>query len=343
VSSATLGLQSLAEMAHLLAQTRQLDRLVEMAAEHARLALGAASVSISRFLPETDSIRTIINVGDLAPDEERWPENETYSLAGYDRLFSTLHDRQSWVDSLDDPDTAERERQLLRRLGKGSCLVTCIVVDGRSWGEFFATQHVGAPVFDHDAIAYAEVLAAILASAVSRALREAALEDLALRDPLTGLLNRRALDDCAAKVFDLGDEQSRPVAVLAMDIDGLKQVNDSEGHPRGDQVIREAAAALTSAFGPLRSSVVARVGGDEFTVMVSGGDVDLAEKTINAVCAEVAAGDFNIGLSAGLATVELTPGSTLTATELFASADRAQYVAKRTGSCVAVLADDVSA
>lgn len=329
-------------MAHLLARGHRLDDLIEMAAEHACRALGAASVSISRFLAEADAIRTIINVGDLASDEERWPEDETYSLVGYQRLVSTLHERQSWVDSIDDPDCDERERALLQRLDKGSCLVTSIVVDGHSWGEFFATRHVGTPVFDRDAIAYAEVLAAILASAVSRAIREAALEDLALRDPLTGLLNRRALDDRAAGAFDLGDELARPVAIVAVDIDGLKQINDSAGHAQGDQVIRRTAAALTEGFGPLRSSVVARVGGDEFTVLVSGSDVELAEKTINTVCDEVVAGELRIGLSAGLAAAVLTPESSLTVTQLFAAADRAQYVAKRAESCVAVIADDLS-
>ncbi|MCD9199476.1 sensor domain-containing diguanylate cyclase [Aeromicrobium wangtongii] len=330
-------------MAHLLAQAHQLDGLIEMAAEHARTALGAASISISRFVPEDDVIKTIINVGDLAPHEVRWPQDETYSLVGYKRLFSTLHERQSWIDSIDDPECEARELELLHRLGKGSCLVTSIVVDGRPWGEFFATRHVGAAVFSQDAIAYAEVLAAILASAVARAIREAALEDLASRDPLTGLLNRRALDDRAAQVFDLGEQASRQVVIVAVDIDGLKQVNDSQGHAQGDAVIRHTAAALMSAFEPVQSNLVARVGGDEFTVLVWDGDAELVEKTVNTVCETVDASDLGIGLSAGLAAAVLTPESSLTVTEMFAAADRAQYVAKRTQSCVAVIADDVSA
>jgi diguanylate cyclase (GGDEF)-like protein len=338
-----LGLQSLAEMAHLLTQTHKLEHLIETAAEHACRSLGAASVSISRFLPEVNAIQTIINVGDLSPGEQRWPQDESYSLVGYERLQSTLHERQSWVDSVDDSDCAPHELEVLQRLGKGSCLVTSIVVDGRSWGEFFATRHVGAPVFDHNAVAYAEVMAAILASAVSRAIREAALEDLALRDPLTGLLNRRALDGRAAEVFDLRGGRARPVAFVSLDIDGLKRINDTEGHVRGDQAILHIAAALSAAVAALPTGVLARVGGDEFTVMVTDGDVELIEDTINQVCDEVAEGSFEIGLSAGLASVVLTPDSTLTATELFAAADRAQYVAKRSKSCVVMLADDVSA
>jgi diguanylate cyclase (GGDEF)-like protein len=339
----THGLQSLADMAHLLTQAHELNGLLEMAAEHARMALGAATVSISEFLPEADVVRTIVNVGDLSADEERWPADETYPLSGHQRLRSILHERKSWVDTIGDPDCDDQERELLEQLGKGSCLGTSIVVDGRPWGEFYATHHVGVEGFSQDDIAYAEVLVAILAAAVSRAIREAALNHLAFRDPLTGLLNRRALDRHAARVFDLRHDSDRQVAFVAIDIDGLKVVNDSEGHVAGDQVIVRAAAALMAAFEPLSSSVVARVGGDEFTVMVSGSDVELVEQTMNDVCAAVGAGTWGIGLSAGLAIARLTPTSTLTAPTLFAAADRAQYVAKRTGSCVVVPADDFSA
>ena len=340
---ATLGLRSLADMAHVLTRAHELNELLETAADHACIALGAASVSISRIDTDHDVIRTIINVGDLAPHEQRWPEDETYPITGDERLSSAIKERKSWVDSLADPDIAQREQQLLKQLGKGSSLVTAIVVDGRSWGEFYATRHVGVQAFDGEAVAYAEVLVAILAAAVSRAMREATLEDLASRDPLTGLLNRRALDDRAAEVFDLGDEPSRSVAFVAVDINGLKRVNDTEGHATGDLVIRRTAAALTYAFELLESAVVARVGGDEFTIMVSGSDVAVAEETINFVCREIAERSTRIGLSAGLAVAELTPSTTLTASELFAAADRAQYVAKRTQSPTAVIADDVSA
>jgi diguanylate cyclase (GGDEF)-like protein len=215
------------------------------------------------------------------------------------------------------------------------------VIDGRSWGEFYATRHVGAPVFDEDAVAYAEVLAAILAAAVASSIRETSLQELAFHDPLTGLLNRRALDEHAAGLFELGDALARDIAVVAIDINGLKAVNDTLGHAKGDQVIRAAATALARAFEPLTSSVVARAGGDEFTVLVSGHDVGMVEQTVNVLCREAFTNSSFAGLSAGISAVVLTEASTVSMTEVFAAADRALYVAKRTGSRSAIIADDV--
>lgn len=329
-------------MAKALTRHRPLNDVLETAAENACAALFAATVSISRVYAESNLVRTIINVGDLGPHEVRWPDHEVFPFAGELRLTSAIDDWHSWTSCITDPDCDPIERESLGRLGKGSSLATAILVDGRMWGEFYATRHVDAPSFDADDVAYAEVLVAILASAVSNTLREAALAALAFQDPLTGLSNRRALDLEAAKRFDLGDRPSRAIAIVALDIDGLKLVNDTEGHLRGDEQICEVAAALESAVAELPSGIVARVGGDEFTVMVSDGDVDVIEDVINQVCRAVADQDRTSGVSAGIASTVLTPSSTLTASALFAAADRAQYVAKRSRSRVAVMADDVS-
>lgn len=342
MSKATSGLQSLAAMAHLLADQHELDDILETAAEQARTALGAATVSISRLNDSGEDVRTLINVGDLGDGEERWPADETYPVSGLSRLTSAIRERRTFVDSIDDEGLPAEERYLLERFGKGSSLSTAIVVDGRSWGEFYATRHIGASVFDADAVAYTDVLVAILAAAVSRAMREAGLQELAYRDPLTGLLNRRALDEHAEKLFDLDGEASREIAIVAMDIDGLKLVNDTEGHPVGDQVIRAVATALMFTFERVESSVVARVGGDEFTILVSGDDVGVMEKLVNALCRDVAEKSARIGLSAGMASVVLTPDGTESITDLFVAADKALYVAKRTRSPVVVLAEGLS-
>jgi diguanylate cyclase (GGDEF)-like protein len=329
-------------MAKALTRHQPLSAVLETAAENACPALHAATVSISRVYAESNLVRTFINVGDLGPGEERWPDNEVFPFTGEQRLTSAVLDWRSWTSNVFDPDCHPREREALQRLGKGSSLATPILVDGRVWGEFYATRHIGDPPFDEDAVAYAEVLVAILASAVSNTLREAALENLAFHDALTGLLNRRGLDNAMSAMFDLGDEPSRAVSIVAMDIDGLKKVNDTEGHLRGDQQICQVADALEAAVSQLPTGVVARIGGDEFMAIASGDDVYKIEALINQACREVSARDSTIGLSAGIASTILTPGSLMTSLELGAAADRAQYVAKRTRSRVAIIADDVS-
>lgn len=343
MNGTTLSMRGLAAMAQLLSRTRDSREVLEVAAETARAAMGAASVSIGTLDVESDAVRTIVNVGELGPDEVRWPDDEVYPVAGDARLTSTLRDLHSWTDHIDDPDCDPSARTALQRLGKGSSLVTPIVVDGEAWGEFFATRHIGDQPFDAETVAYAEVVVAILGAAVSRTLREAALEDLAFHDSLTGLLNRRGLERRVVELLDLGDAPTRRVVVVAVDIDGLKRVNDTLGHLIGDEQICEVARALLAGFAGFSSSVVARVGGDEFTVVVAGTKPGVVEGAINEICHQVAQHDCTIGLSAGIASATLGPMSAVASAQLFAAADEALYIAKRSDSTGVVVADDLSA
>jgi diguanylate cyclase (GGDEF)-like protein len=100
--------------------------------------------------------------------------------------------------------------------------------------------------------------------AASHAARQ--LEHEAMVDPLTGLLNRRAMDRDLRREFGRAERHGATVSVMVVDTDGLKTVNDTEGHLAGDALLRGLATALT---GALRSSDTAyRVGGDEFVIVL---------------------------------------------------------------------------
>src|SRR6201999_3965345 len=95
------------------------------------------------------------------------------------------------------------------------------------------------------------------------------LERLAFHDPLTGLANRRALDEAAAQAFALLTSRSMlRVNVVAIDLNGVKRVNDTAGHAEGDRLITTAAAIIRRHFNRLPGSLTARVGGDEFVAIV---------------------------------------------------------------------------
>jgi len=333
-------IRSLAAMARALGRSAPLFRHLEIAAEEARTAMGASSVSVSRLERGSLTVRTIVNVGDLGPDEQRWPEDETYALDKFANLSLVVEDLKIWTTSLDDPACEPSERRLLTELGKGSSVGAPVVVDGRLWGELYATRAVGEPSFGEDDLAYLEALVAILAGAVSRSLREESLEQLAYHDPLTGLMNRRALDEHAATAFHVAAGVSRVVTVVAVDINGLKQVNDSLGHEGGDRLIQSVARALTAGFDPLAGSLVSRVGGDEFTVLVSGHDPAQVVEVADRLCRHTWDLDADASLSCGAASVVVTADSTVVPSDLFAAADRAQYIAKRGRLTSTVLADD---
>src|SRR5689334_5427607 len=140
-------IRSLADMARALGRSEALFRLLEIAAEEARAAMDAASVSVSRLEHGTMTVRTIVNVGALGPTEERWPDDEVYAMEEFTNLADLATELRAWRASLDDPDSDPTERALLVELGKHCALGAPIIVDGQLWGEFYATRYAGRPDF----------------------------------------------------------------------------------------------------------------------------------------------------------------------------------------------------
>lgn len=162
---------------------------------------------------------------------------------------------------------------------------------------------------------------------------EAELAVRANHDPLTGLLNRAAIerevDVAVARAADRGQE----VGLLFIDLDGFKAVNDTLGHEAGDEVLRAVGRRLTGAV--RATDRVARLGGDEFVVLIGAlQGVDEAESTARRVLdglgppVDVADG-LSVLASIGIAVVG--PGTDPLAGSLIGLADRAMYVAKQAG------------
>ena len=156
-------------------------------------------------------------------------------------------------------------------------------------------------------------------------------EHLALHDPLTGLPNRRLLDDRLTKAIERAERNEARVAVLLIDLDSFKQINDTYGHPVGDEVLRIVATRLQMRV--RKADTIARAGGDEFLVVVS----DLLQPHGATVLAGKLAGDLNepiilgdIRLRAGASIgVAIYPDDAATAEELCAKADAGMYEQKR--------------
>jgi diguanylate cyclase (GGDEF)-like protein len=335
--------RGLARVAHALGRSQELPRMLETACEEALRALQSATVSVSRIEVAANQVRTLVNVGPLGPGTEKWPEDETYDIDEFGNLRQLMDLQLSWAVAVDDPDADAREVRLLRELGKGSAVGAPLLVDGRLWGMLYASRPPGGAAYGPDEMAYLEALAAILSGSVSRAIREESLNQLAYRDPLTGLPNRRALDERADRGFHIAPGTERDVTVVVIDINGLKAVNDSHGHLVGDQLIQAVGGALQRSFRDLPGALVARVGGDEFVAVSIGHDPAKVLEIADGMCRQV--WDFGVAadVSCGAATARITSTTTLTPRELFAAADRAQYVAKHTGARRTLLADDVPA
>jgi diguanylate cyclase (GGDEF)-like protein len=170
------------------------------------------------------------------------------------------------------------------------------------------------------------------ASQTAAALRNAGLlseiEHLATRDGLTGLANRRLFEESLQREVARSHRRKAPLALVVLDVDHFKHVNDTVGHQAGDAVLREVARAMVG--NTKASDLPARYGGDEFVVLLpdcTGDDAfAVAERLRAAVARDVTA--VPVTVSAGVGAL---PGNAGDGERLVAAADAALYSAKREG------------
>ncbi len=156
-------------------------------------------------------------------------------------------------------------------------------------------------------------------------------EHLALHDALTGLPNRRLLEDRMANMLERAERNRTRAAILVVDLDGFKQINDTHGHAVGDEFLREVALRLGKVV--RRADTLARSGGDEFTVLVSdilqpNGAQILAQKLQRELDRPIAVRQLRLRVS-GSSGVAVYPEDGETADSLCARADADMYRAKR--------------
>ena len=155
-------------------------------------------------------------------------------------------------------------------------------------------------------------------------------EYLAYHDELTGLPNRRLLEDRIEQALTRADRSGGKVAVLLLDLDHFKEVNDTYGHRIGDLALKQVVMRLSSRM--RMSDTLARSGGDEFTVVSDVADAHGAQVLVSdlelafTIPFKLEGQLVNTGLSIGVA---LYPDDGRTPDALFAAADHAMYVAKR--------------
>lgn len=315
-------LRSLLHMSQAVLCARYFDEVLEAIAFHTLTALEAASVSVSRWERAENVLRTLINVGDLGPGEQRWPEDETYPVDEDRRVMRLLRQGRPYLNSVDD--VPADPSSLLLQVNKESELAVPVMYNNIMWGELWVTG-TGGRRFGPDDVQTLQAIAAHMAVAVGRSQLFSAVWRQAYEDPLTGLANRRGLD---GYFTDLDIEAARP-AVLLCDLDSFKQINDRRGHPAGDALLRQVADALNEIASATTGSIVVRLGGDEFcTVLPSAGGPD-AERFARAASRLIAERTANeISLSWGVAVFD---PDTSTGPALVALADAALLDAKRLG------------
>jgi diguanylate cyclase (GGDEF)-like protein len=329
-------LRALIDVAAVAAGAHRLEEVLELAAERALEALGGASLAISRWDIDSGVVRTLVNVGELGPGEERFPADETYAIVDYPAMVNVLREGASMLAAVDDPDSDAAQRELLRRFGKESSLSVPMMLRGETWGELWVTTAPGQQRMTREDEDFLRAIGDQLVGAIHRAELFDEIERLAYTDSLTGVGSRRAVemaleDACAAHA-----RPGSPALVLC-DIDNLKRVNDAGGHEAGDRALVAAANALAHAAAGHPDAVVGRFGGDEFCVLLPTGGAEEARALALDAVDRLDAATSGERISCGVAArSQVVDGPA----ELLRAADEAQYRAKRTEGIDVVVAGE---
>lgn len=302
--------------------------------EAARATDAALLLSEHRFASLIESLPEAVIVLD---GDGRIATANPAALRSRDQMLATGIDALDGWPALPATTTAEFDRASMRARVTGRPApyrLQHTFPDGTEmWLEGTVVPDPGAATGGGSTIVYRDV--------TDQQLHARQLEHQATHDGLTGLPNRtafvRRLEEACGAV---GDGRSA-VALLFLDIDNFKQVNDSLGHEAGDRLLKEMAARIR---GRLRADdVLARFGGDEFTVLLSDTDADAAVAVAESVCATIALPlddelrRFAVTTSIGVVVVE-APGSN--PSHLLRWADVALYRAKEQGRNQVVLFDE---
>jgi diguanylate cyclase (GGDEF)-like protein/PAS domain S-box-containing protein len=235
------------------------------------------------------------------------------------------------IGLIEPVERAGERRQILEKVFGGESLDHLETERIRKDGTRLVVSLTISPVRDsHGEI----VSAAIIARDITERTRyEQRLRHLADHDQLTGLFNRRRFDEELKRELARAGRYHSRGAVLSIDIDNFKSINDSAGHAAGDAVLSEAAGVLERRF--RASDIVARIGGDEFAVLLPSVDVDEARAAAEDLLASIHGSKavfggkpLRITASIGVAAFE---SDDATAGELLTGADLAMYAAKAQG------------
>ncbi|MDP9084355.1 MAG: EAL domain-containing protein [Pseudomonadota bacterium] len=260
-----------------------------------------------RMPPGWDGLETI---------ERLWEQDP-----GVQIVICSAHSDYDWVDVVERLGSSDKFL-ILKKPFEPIEVLQCASALSRKWQHERALQ------------AHVESLEQVIAARTEKL--EAAnlqLRHLATHDALTGLPNRVLLDDRLAQAIAHADRDSQPFAVLMVDLDRFKLINDSFGHRLGDTVLNEVARRLHRVIRSI--DTVARVGGDEFVLVVSPSAArvdaeEIGKRANEALRTPIQLGGVDLHVSSSIG-IAFYPGDGSSAESLLAHADAAMYCAKERG------------
>jgi diguanylate cyclase (GGDEF)-like protein len=304
----TEELQALTALATTMTETLDETQIVERGLDALRLGAGASSAAL--HMDDDHGATTLrATVGD-------WPTD------------------QPWVDPVPASSETRSERRGAREIFR-----LPLSARDRHLGVVTLVRREAEQASQPDA-ELVELLTGQLAVAVQNARDYSETVEASLRDPLTGLYNRRFLHEALQKEIHRNERYGSPVSFVIFDVDDFKRINDTYGHAVGDEVLCEIAGIVRSRIRPVDS--FARMGGEEFALLMpETSQLDalaVSDRLRRAVASTDLVPDWTVTVSGGLAS---SPDDAASADAMQTKADAALYWAKKNGKNMCAIASEV--
>ena len=322
-------LQALLDVSHKLSSTLDLNEVLRAFTDQAMELTGATAAEISFWDQERDQL--VMLVEHLEGANEITEEGgQTYRLSDFPATRQVLETQEPIQIRVSNENDDPAERALLAARGQSTLLMLPLILRGATIG-MMEVIDTADRAFDAADVDFCQALCNVVAPAVQNAMLYQEMKELAARDKLTGLYNRRLFEEQFDAAVARSQRNGEQLSLLVVDLDGLKRINDLGGHPAGDEALRALANSLVESS--RAGDITCRLGGDEFAVILPGANPDDAFKVAErAQEAFIQKGPYSF--SGGVARAAINLGSSY---DLYRSADIAAYRAKAAGGARTLL------
>jgi diguanylate cyclase (GGDEF)-like protein len=322
------GQEEVADLGRLALKGAPLEQLFDQAVGAAWRVLSSDCAWLVEWLPDAP--------GAVVREEVGWiDECKGERIAGEERSLSGYAVRSRGPVMVEDWEQERRFLRSAKRLSRGVRSSAAVLVGNPDSPFGVLEVHYTQPnAVPRDCIPFLGAAANVLAEAIQSRRAQEMISHQALHDGLTGLANRTLVLDRAEQMLARARRHDAPLAVLLVDVDGFKAVNDTFGHAAGDALLRSVAARLSSVAREV--DTVGRFGGDEFVVLLDSLTVDVGPKLVAQRVLDVLHQPIELDQQPDRpvtisASIGIAVGRDETIDKLLRAADLALYEAKQTG------------
>lgn len=323
------GIEELSLVTHLdeLLQLCQVDR-------EAFQAIGSV---IDRIFPNESGVMTVAHSDGAYQVQVEWGKSDHSKVIFPNQCLALRRGRPYFVEDTQRGFICEH----MHPQGAASSICVPMIAQNEIYGSLHVEKDLRIGVLDEPQQNLATMVANSIALALSNIRLRETLRDQAIRDPLTGLFNRRFMEESLQRELLRSDRNGQPLGVLMLDIDHFKHFNDRYGHDAGDLLLSEAAKIMSDRI--RASDITCRYGGEEFIIVLPDSSQEIALDCAERIRFEISQLRLNyqdrqlepVTVSVGVA---IYPHHAQTADNLLRQADIALYIAKDAGRNTVALA-----